>query len=98
MAWLGGQELLGHCSALYQENQRRICNLERHLRQYGYNADFPGASQQLRLPHASGIVSAHSMPDLAADQGLVSPKRLHSIYHGKCVRSIGTALMEIMDR
>lgn len=64
------QELLGHCTALYQENQRRICDLERHLRQYGYKAEFP--APQLSQTRTSGLQEVVVGPGAAADPSMVS--------------------------
>lgn len=67
---LGWQELLGHCTALYQENQRRICDLERHLRQYGYKAEF--LAPQLGQTRTSGSEEAVVGPGASADPSIVS--------------------------
>ena len=67
---LGWQELLGHCTALYQENQRRICDLERHLRQYGYKAEFH--APQLGQTYTSGSEEAVVGPGVSADPSIVS--------------------------
>ena len=70
----GWQELLGHCTALYQENQRRICDLERHLRQYGYKAEF--LAPQLGQTRTSGSDEAVVGPGASADPSIVS---FHSV-------------------
>jgi len=61
------QELLGHCTALFQENQRRLCDLERHLRQYGYSAEFPAA--HCRAPGAPGAAAEPAPGAAATDAG-----------------------------
>ena len=66
----GWQELLGHCTALYQENHRRICDLERHLRQYGYKAEF--LAPQLGQTRTSGSEEAVVGPGASVDPSIVS--------------------------
>ncbi|KAK9826810.1 hypothetical protein WJX81_003120 [Elliptochloris bilobata] len=70
------EELLGHCTALYQENQRRICDLERHLRQYGYKAEFP--AQQLGHTRTSASEEAVAVPSAATGHNRDEPVRGHT--------------------
>jgi hypothetical protein len=57
-AWL--QELLGHCTALYQSSSQGIQHLESHLEQYGFTP----------LPeHADAAAAAAAVLGLAAEAG-----------------------------
>ena len=40
------QELVGHCTALYQHNARAIASLESHLQSYGYSSTYPPTSEE----------------------------------------------------
>ena len=44
------QELLGHCLAQLQDNNRRVESLEAHLQEYGYKGEFVPPTEPAEPP------------------------------------------------
>ncbi len=55
------QELLGHCLAQLQDNNRRVENLEAHLQEYGYRSEFvPPAEAEEATPPEVSLSNMHT--------------------------------------
>ena len=62
------QELLGHCLAQLQDNNRRVESLEAHLQEYGYKGEFVPPTEPAEPPanEASSSKAASLFPDISS--------------------------------